>query len=205
MANITHFWARLRHGRETGSFENALRPHIRPLYRLAIHYCGNQHEAEELLQELLYRLYARQGEVLGVEKLRPWLARVLYNLFVDRFRREQLRPTAFSELGWEDEATNEVAAMPMQTHEQPEQEFEQDLTRERLLVSLQKLPQPQRVLLLMHDVEEYTLIELETILETPIGTLKSRLHRARDRLRGILLEEGLDGEDQGTFSGDASL
>ena len=53
----------------------------------------------------------------------------------------------------------------------------------------------------MHDVEEYTLNELETILETPLGTLKSRLHRARERLRIILLEE----RDQGTFSGDASL
>src|SRR5688572_7396449 len=188
MANITHFWARLRQGRETGSFENALRPHIRPLYRLAMHYCGNQQEAEELLQELLYRLYMRQSEVLTVEKLRPWLVRVLYNLFVDRFRREQLRPAAFSELGWEEE-TNEAAIMPMQAEEQPEGEFEQGLTRERLLASLQKLPPPQRVLLLMHDVEEYTLLELETILETPVGTLKSRLHRARERLRGMLLEE----------------
>jgi RNA polymerase sigma factor (sigma-70 family) len=203
MANITHFWARLRQGRETGSFENALRPHIRPLYRLAVHYCGNPQEAEELLQELLYRLYMRQSEVLAVEKLRPWLVRVLYNLFVDRFRRDQLRPAAFSELGWEEEA-NETAVMP-QAEEQPEREFEQGLTRERLLASLQKLPPPQRVLLLMHDVEEYTLLELETILETPLGTLKSRLHRARERLRGILLEEGLEAENQGTFSGDASL
>jgi RNA polymerase sigma-70 factor (ECF subfamily) len=204
MANITHFWARLRQGRETGSFENVLRPHIRPLYRLAIHYCGNQQEAEELLQELLYRLYTRQREVLAVEKLRPWLVRVLYNLFVDRFRREQLRPSAFSELGWEEEA-DETAAMLIQAEEQPEREFEQGLTRERLLACLQKLPEPQRVLLLMHDVEEYTLLELETILETPVGTLKSRLHRARERLRGILLEKGREAGDQGTFSGDASL
>jgi RNA polymerase sigma-70 factor (ECF subfamily) len=205
MTNITHFWARLRQGRETGSFENALRPHIRPLYRLAVHYCGNPQEAEELLQELLYRLYMRQSEVLAVEKPRPWLARVLYNLFVDRFRREQLRPAAFSELGWEEEAANEVAAIPMQSEEQPERELEQNLTRERLLASLQKLSPPQRVLVLMHDVEEYTLNELETILETPLGTLKSRLHRARERLRGILLEEGQEAGNQGTFSGDPSL
>lgn len=204
MANITHFWIRYWQGRKAGAFENALRPHIRSLYRLAVHYCGNAQEAEELLQELLYRLYMRQSEVLAVEKLRPWLGRVLYNLFVDRFRREQLRPSAFSELGWEEEA-NEAAVMSMQGEERPEREFEQGLTRERLLASLQKLPPPQRVLLLMHDVEEYTLLELETILETPVGTLKSRLHRARERLRGILLEEGVEQGNQGTFSGDASL
>jgi RNA polymerase sigma factor (sigma-70 family) len=204
MANITHFWIRYWQGPKAGAFENALRPHIRPLYRLAVHYCGNQQEAEELLQELLYRLYMRQSEVLAVEKLRPWLVRVLYNLFVDRFRRDQLRPTAFSEMGWEDETANEIAVIPMQAEEQPEREFEQGLTRERLLACLQKLPPPQRVLVLMHDVEEYTLLELETILETPLGTLKSRLHRARERLRGILLEEGLE-EEKGTFSGDASL
>lgn len=203
MTNITHFWERFRKGRDkqADAFENTLRPHIRPLYRLALHYCGNQQEAEELLQELLYRLYSRQQEVLAVEKLRPWLARVLYNLFVDRFRREQLRPASFTEMGWEDEASHEAGLAPMPGEEQPDREFEQGLTRERLISCLQTLPPPQRVLLIMHDVEEYTLQELEVILETPIGTLKSRLHRARERLRGLLLEEG----EQGTFSGDASL
>jgi RNA polymerase sigma-70 factor (ECF subfamily) len=156
---------------------------------LAVHYCGNHNEAEELLQELLYRLYSRQQEVLAVEKLRPWLARVLYNLFVDRFRREQLRPASFSEMGWEDEEVTENDFAPLHSEELPEQDFEQRLTRERLESCLQQLPPPQRLLLIMHDVEEYTLQELEIILETPLGTLKSRLHRARDRLRGILLEE----------------
>ncbi|HEX5056230.1 MAG TPA: RNA polymerase sigma factor [Gammaproteobacteria bacterium] len=190
MANITHFWARFRQGQQkAGAFENAVRPHIRPLYRLAVHYCGNHHEAEELLQELLYRLYSRQQEVLAVEKLRPWLARVLYNLFVDRFRREQLRPASFSEMGWEDEGAAENDLASLQTEELPERDFEQRLTREHLESCLQRLPPPQRLLLVMHDVEEYTLQELEIILETPLGTLKSRLHRARERLRGILLEE----------------
>lgn len=204
MANITHFWLRFRQGRDkkAGAFETVLRPHIRSLYRLAVHYCGNQQEAEELLQEFLYRLYARQHEVLTIEKLRPWLARVLYNLFVDRFRREQLRPASFSEMGWEDEAANESGFMPsLQTEDQPEHALEQGLTSERLMSCLQRLPPPQRVLLIMHDVEEYTLQELETILETPLGTLKSRLHRARERLRGMLLDEARPG----TFSGDPSL
>lgn len=201
MGNITDFWLRYRPSGKAGAFENALRPHIRPLYRLAAHYCGNPQEAEELLQELLYRLYSRQHEVLAVEKLRPWLARVLYNLFIDRFRREQLRPASFSELGWEDEAANEAGFTPIEAEARPEEEFEQGLTRERLLACMQRLPPPQRLLLIMHDVEEYTLNELEIILETPLGTLKSRLHRARERLRGILLEEGNDG----TFSGNTSL
>jgi RNA polymerase sigma factor (sigma-70 family) len=201
MANITHFWARFRQGRKADAFENAVRPHIRSLYRLAIHYCGNQQEAEELLQELLYRLYSRQREVLTIEKLRPWLVRVLYNLFVDRFRREQLRPASFSEIGWENEAGNESEfASTLYVEDVPEREFEQGLARERLAFCLQRLPPPQRLLIVMHDVEEYTLQELETILETPVGTLKSRLHRARERLRRMLLEMG-----PGTNSGDPSL
>jgi RNA polymerase sigma-70 factor, ECF subfamily len=201
MANIIHFWDRFRQGRKADAFENAVRPHIRSLYRLAIHYCGNQQEAEELLQELLYRLYSRQREVLTIEKLRPWLARVLYNLFVDRFRREQLRPASFSEIGWENEAGNESEfASTLYVEDVPEREFEQGLAREHLVSCLQRLPPPQRLLLVMHDVEEYTLQELETILETPVGTLKSRLHRARERLRRMLLEKG-----SGTISGDPTL
>ncbi|HEY3486763.1 MAG TPA: RNA polymerase sigma factor [Gammaproteobacteria bacterium] len=197
MANITHLWVLNRQRRESGAFEDVLRPHIRALYRLAQYYCGSSQEAEELLQELLCRLYSRQREVLAVEKLRPWLARVLYNLFIDRFRREQRRPASFTELGLEDEVANETGFMlTAQPEEQPEQEFEQRLTRERLISCLQRLPPPWRLLLIMHDVEEYTLQELETILETPLGTLKSRLHRTRERLRRMLLET----DNGGTFS-----
>lgn len=53
---------------------------------------------------------------------------------------------------------------------------------------LEHLNEDQRTLLTLHDIEFYTLAELETILETPLGTLKSRLHRARARLRGLLTE-----------------
>ena len=56
---------------------------------------------------------------------------------------------------------------------------------------IDRLPEPQRTLILLHDVEGYTLPELNRILDTPVGTLKSRLFRARKNLRAMLLMEPL--------------
>src|SRR5438874_12742244 len=68
----------------------------------------------------------------------------------------------------------------------PEDEAERRGQRERIMRALDRLNTEQRAVVAMHDVEGYSLEELETMLETPLGTLKSRLHRARQRLRALL-------------------
>ncbi len=74
--------------RDTGpSFEALLMPQLAQLHRLAYHYTGQQCDAEDLVQELLLKLYPRLKELQRVKKLRPWLAKALYRLFVDRCRQ----------------------------------------------------------------------------------------------------------------------
>ncbi|MFQ5488882.1 MAG: RNA polymerase sigma factor, partial [Gammaproteobacteria bacterium] len=68
-------------------FERLLRPHLEQLYRLAYRFTGNATDAEDLVQDLLIKIYPRREELKQVEKLRPWLARVMYNLFIDHKRR----------------------------------------------------------------------------------------------------------------------
>lgn len=189
MANIVDFW---RHRRKTDrgldeAFEGALRPHIPALYRMAWRWCGNPEEAEELLQAMICKLYPQREQLLDIDKLRPWLARILYRQFVDQHRRRQLEPDSL------DQFDDPEAAIAAEYHEQveiPDAVFESELLQKQLSSALNVLPEAQRVLIIMHDVEGYTLDEISVVLDTPVGTLKSRLHRCREKLRNLLNPDG---------------
>jgi RNA polymerase sigma-70 factor (ECF subfamily) len=168
-------------------FEDILRPHVEYLYRLAWRFTGNKADAEDLVQEVLLKLYPRAQELFDIEQLRPWLARVLYHQYVDLVRRRARSPIADSSVGTEGN-DDPLDGLPT-SEEGPEEHAERGQWHERILWALDQLNPDQRAVVAMHDIEGYSLEELETILETPIGTLKSRLHRARDRLRGLLAME----------------
>ena len=63
------------------AFEALIRPHVEPLYKLAYRFTNNAMEAEDLTQDLLVKLYPKVNELEKVEKLRPWLARVMYRMW----------------------------------------------------------------------------------------------------------------------------
>lgn len=194
MSKLLKLWAHRRFDSQ-GAFERVIDPHMTALYRLAWRWCGNASDAEDLLQELMCKLYPRRTEVLAVDKLRPWLIRVMYRLFVDGTRRQ--RPLAFSALapaGGEAEPDGDgpdfADNLEIEADDNPEADADRQLSRERLEHALQRLPEARRALLVMHDVEGYSLPELADMLETPAGTLKVQLHRTRERLRTLLWNTG---------------
>lgn len=172
--------------REPSEFVALLRPHLDRLYRAAYRFTGDPHDAEDLVQDLLTRLYPRVAELQGVEQLGPWLMRVLYRQFVDS-RRRRLR----SALGHVDAPPEEGAAGDAMDRFSspapgPEEATDAALFAARIEEALQAMPAEQRAVVSLHDMEGYSLPELEGILEAPLGTLKSRLHRGRQRLRSLL-------------------
>jgi RNA polymerase sigma-70 factor (ECF subfamily) len=166
------------------NFEDLLRPQVEYLYRLAWRFTGSVADAEDLVQDVLLKLYPRTQELLDIERLRPWLARVLYRQYVDSVRQRARSPIVelVTDTEGEDNPLDALSAM----RDGPEEHAERSELRERILRALDRLNPEQRAVVAMHDVEGYSLEELETILETPLGTLKSRLHRARQRLRTLL-------------------
>lgn len=161
-----------------GRFEALLGPHVEYLYRLAWRFTGNEADAEDLIQDLLLKLYPRTAEIAAVDILRPWLARVLYRQYVDSVRERSRRP-APAPASVDEDPLKQVPSPA----EEPEAHAERMSLQRRLLEALADLNPEQRAVVALHDVEGYTLEELEGILESPIGTLKSRLHRARAALR----------------------
>jgi len=166
------------------NFEDLLRPQVEYLYRLAWRFTGSVADAEDLVQDVLLKLFPRTQELLEIERLRPWLARVLYRQFVDSVRKQARSPIVALVTGAEGE-DNPLDALPSMK-DGPEEHAERSAWRRLILAALEQLNSEQRAVVTMHDVEGYSLEELETILETPLGTLKSRLHRARQRLRVLL-------------------
>jgi len=166
-------------------FEELLRPHLEYLYRLAWRFTGNSADAEDLVQDVLLKLYPRE-ELSRIEKLRPWLARVLYRQYVDWVRRRARSPIVEQALDMEGE--DPLDALPA-LEGGPEEHAERSRWQERIAEALGRLNPEQRAVVALHDIEGYSLEELAEVLETPLGTLKSRLHRARGRLRALLRME----------------
>lgn len=160
-------------------FARILEQHRDSLQRLARRLTGNADDAEDLFQDLVERVTPRMAEVVRLERPQPWLARVLYRLFVDRWRQQQVRP------GTDPDADVEVQP---DHRDLPDDQFERALTAQRLEAALQRLSPHLRDVVVLHDVEGYTLNEIRVMVDTPIGTLKSRLHRGRARLRELLVD-----------------
>lgn len=175
------------------SFDALMRPHLDRLYRLAFRLAGNKAEAEDLFQDVLIKIYPRIDELIEIDEPGSWLCRVLYNHFVDNRRRyERQRLVVVSE-GQLPEHKG-IETLPGKLD--PEGDAERLDNIMRLENALQKLSDEHRLVVLLHDTEGYKLIEIQELTGTPVGTLKSRLHRARARLREILDSDGTKPDDQ---------
>lgn len=201
MGKIIHLWQ--WHNRYAGrpcssdtEFEDYLRPHIQSLFRLSVRWCGNTDDAEDLLQALFCKLYPIRNQFKTIHELRPWLVRVLYRQFVDGVRLKNRQPLNFSDTSLSsnedyEQQTPIASGTPI---EQPETVFEAGVLTQRLQTALNQMPASRRALIIMHDVESYSLEEISLAMDIPVGTVKSRLHRTRERLRELLLNQ------DGTFS-----
>jgi RNA polymerase sigma factor (sigma-70 family) len=180
---------------DAAEFERLLRPHVPALYRSAYRWTGAVDRAEDLVQQLLVRLFPRLAELRALEQVRPWALRVMYRIFVDELRRTRASPVQFGA-----DATDDGAGVAdeawLDPGPEPAELVEQQLTQERLLRAWEQLGEEHRAVLSMHDIEDYTLPELAQIMDIPLGTLKSRLHRARARLRALLAEERIIAADR---------
>jgi RNA polymerase sigma-70 factor (ECF subfamily) len=182
-----------RGGAPAQAFEAMVRPHLENLYRLAYRFTGSAEDAEDLVQTLLVKLIPQQGRMEQVDQLGPWLARALYYLFID-----QTRHRAGSALDQADgDGEESLASLPADEAQQPHEIVDKLLTRQRISEALLRLPEEQRAIIAWHDIEGYTLEELAEQHNIPIGTLKSRLHRARARLRTMLLQPFRPGDRVG--------
>ena len=149
----------------------------RQVYQLALGITRNIETAEEVLQDTFYRLYVNAAQLDATLPLLPWLYRVAANLAYNQARRRSLWSEPFHALS----ERLRVPALRL-----PEQIAEQHELQKIVRALLDELPANHRAVLVLHYLEDYSIAEVAAILDCPEGTVKSRLHHARNLLKGYL-------------------
>ena len=179
-------------GDNRADFERQVRPYIAQLHQAAFRMTRNPSDAEDLVQETLAKAYVAFNQFRPGTNLRAWLHKILSNAFVNSYRKTRREPTlaAAPDMpdGWrqEDDAFAPVARSA-------EAEALDRLGDSEVLRALRDLPTDFRTAVNLADIEGYPYREVAAMIGTPIGTVMSRLHRGRDRLRRALAGYGPQG------------
>ena len=160
------------------------------VYRVARRLVGTREEAEELVQETYARAFRSWRSYTAGTNMRAWLLRILTNLNLDRGRRVQRTPDLQPLEEGDYYLANKVAAA------EGEQALEQERVVERLsqggvVDALSEVPHDFRDAVVLVDIGEFSYADAAQILDVPIGTVMSRLHRGRRILKQKLAEETL--------------
>lgn len=160
----------------------------RKVYNLAYRLSGNRQDAEDLTQEAFYRAYRSFGDFEGDKPFENWIFRIVTRLFLDlkRSRRRRIQAVSFDAPvrapGHDDEISIDVA----DDGPNPEQTFFFDQMSEELECALSKLKPEHRVMVMLADVQGMPYQEIAEVVGVPVGTVRSRLHRAHKQLRSTL-------------------
>lgn len=161
-------------GRQS-TFEAAVRDELPTLYRVAKRLCGNAEKAEDLVQQTLLNAFRSYAKFDG-RHFRSWLVRILRNEFYSQYRKPD------HDINEELEESSAVVG-PFWA------EVESKILADQILAEVQRLPVSFRLTLHLCDVEELSYEEVSEIMEVPVGTVRSRLFRARATLRKKLARQ----------------
>ncbi|MXZ29838.1 MAG: sigma-70 family RNA polymerase sigma factor [Acidimicrobiia bacterium] len=167
-------------------------PYMDQLYGAARRMARDDAAAEDLVQETYLRAYKGFDRFTEGTNLRAWLFRILTNLFINEYRRRKRRPDEV-ELGDTDSLylyRGIGGPAGARLSRSAEDELLDGLTSAEVRDAIESLPESYRVAVLLADVEGFPYKEIAEILDIPIGTVMSRLHRGRKRLRETLQTYG---------------
>ncbi|WP_046469381.1 sigma-70 family RNA polymerase sigma factor [Allosalinactinospora lopnorensis] len=175
-------------GAEHLDFVSAVTPYAEQLYPTALRMTRNSADAEDLVQETFTKAFANFHQFRAGTNLRAWLYRILTNTFINGYRKKQREPrqeTTDEIKDWQLAAADTHASTGSRSAESEVLEHLPDST---IRHSLAQLPEEFRVVVYLIDIEGYSYKEVAALMETPLGTVMSRLHRARRQLRGMLAD-----------------
>ena len=165
---------------DTAAFEQLYRQHYRRVYSLCLRMLGNQTQAEDLTQEVFLQVFRKLGSFRGDSAFTTWLHRLTVNQVLMHFRKRGVKLEHTSEEG---DFTN-VVDTPLQSTRRISM-----VDRLALEKAIAELPPGYRTVFALHDIEGYEHEEIADMLGVSIGTSKSQLHKARMRLRELLMKK----------------
>jgi RNA polymerase sigma-70 factor, ECF subfamily len=147
-------------------------------------------DAEDLLQETMMKAYAGFGSFRPDSNLKAWLFRILTNTYINGYRRERRQPVQCSTEQVTEQSLAAAYARFTPAQRSAEDHVLDSLPDKDIEMAMQTLPSQFREVVYYADVEGYRYKEIAAMMKTPRGTVMSRLHRGRERLRAVLTPAG---------------
>ncbi len=161
------------------------------LFNMVLRLCGHQADAEELAQEAFLKALERIDQFRGQSQFYTWLYRIAANLAISHRRHAgRIRFGPLSRLGEPDCGAYDAATAALaakRTEAPPEAAMAADAQR-RVLAALEELDDEFRLVVVLRDIEDMDYVQIADVLEVPVGTVKSRLHRGRNLLKDKLAD-----------------
>jgi RNA polymerase sigma-70 factor (ECF subfamily) len=169
-------------------FEEQAMEHIDKLYAHAMRKTGNSADANDLVQETYLKAFAAFDQFEQGTNIKAWLHRILENTYINQYRKLQKQPfySPLEEL--EDWQLGDAESRTASSNRSAEAEAIDHLAASEVKDALQSIPEDFRIAVYLVDVEGYSYQEVAEIMQTPTGTVMSRLHRGRRLLREQLTE-----------------
>ncbi len=184
-----HILARIRAGK-TWEYRVLVDRHKDRGMTLAVRLLGSREEAEEAVQDAFLRAYHGLNEFRGESRFSTWFYRIVYNLCMTRVSRRHGRMEMLDEDG---------QSLPAETAEDGEAmilgQIDTDRTMGWVTQEIDRLPRHYQIVLSLFYFQEQTYEEIASVLDLPIGTVKTHLFRARAQLRSRLLKQTMDEVD----------
>ncbi|WP_017601257.1 MULTISPECIES: sigma-70 family RNA polymerase sigma factor [Nocardiopsis] len=175
---------------QTLDFATAVTPFADQLYPTALRMTRNPADAEDLVQETFAKAFANFHQFRAGTNLRAWLYRILTNTFINSYRKKQREPrqeTTDEIKDWQLAAAEAHTSSGMRS---AETEVLDHLPDSDIKLALARLPEEFQEVIYLVDIEGYAYKEVAARMGTPLGTVMSRLHRARRQLREMLADYG---------------
>lgn len=163
------------------SFEMLVRRHQDRLFNTMVCVTGCVHEAEEVVQDAMLQAYAKLPTFQGKSQFYTWLYRIAFNLSISRNRKRRPRVSL-------EQIQNEHGVDPLDEGERPDDSMLRSERAEQLYQALNQLSEEYRSVLVLRELEDFDYETISGMLDIPVGTVRSRLHRARTMLRDQLRE-----------------
>jgi RNA polymerase sigma-70 factor (ECF subfamily) len=168
-------------------FEREVLPHLDVMYRVALRLTSNAASAEDLVQDTVLKAFRAWDRFRQGTNARGWLLTILRNTFINDYRRRRRAPVLVD---------IDVAEPHALVHEgsgsDPEGEFFHQLVDDRIVAAIDALPMEFREVVVLSDVEGLGYAQIAEMLGVPVGTVKSRLFRARRQLQSALREYAVE-------------
>ena len=172
---------------DTDAFDQLVRSFEKKVYNTALRYCKNPDDAFDISQDVFLRVYRYISDFKGDSSLSTWIYRITVNLCTDYVRKDKTNKTVPLYSSNDEE---EYELQLPDDSPSPEELYETKEKIDLLRKAIDNLPDDHREIIVLRDINGLQYEEIARVLEINVGTVKSRISRARDKLKSILLQNG---------------